>query len=338
MLRIGMLSGWHVHAEGYARELQAMSEVKIMAVYDEEACRGQAWAKKLEVPYHADLAEFLDRDDLDAVVVDAPTHLHPDVMIAAAQAGKHIFTEKVMALTVQECEAIADAVKKAGVKFCISFPARTQSKFLFAKRAIDEKLIGDVTHVRVRVAHNGSSAGWLPPHFYDAAACGGGAMMDLGAHPMYLARWMLGRPVRIASIFTYATKHPVEDNAVCAIEFENGAIGVTETSFVSSHSPDVLELNGTEGCLIAGGPDDTVRYRSNSQGDKAQEWATPSDLPPEQPRPIRQWVQSLLENRAMPFGLEDGTQLTELMEYAYIAHRERKAIDIPERKPVVGGE
>jgi len=331
MFRVGMLSGWHVHAKGYGNALKAMPDVAVTAVWDEEPGRGKAWADELGATFEADLDAFLGRDDVEGVVVDAPTNRHEEVMVAAARAHKHIFTEKVMALTVAECDRIADAVREAGVRFCISLPQRTAPDQRFAKKAIDEKLIGEVTFARVRVAHNGSSAGWLPSHFYDPVACGGGAMMDLGAHPMYLIRWLLGRPVRIASTFTYMTEHEVEDNAVSVIEFDSGAIGIAETSFVSTHSPSSIEVSGTEGSLFVGGPDGGVRIRSNQIGNDLEGWISPAQLPEALPAPIRLWVDGVLTGAPIPFGLEEGTQLTELMEYAYVSHREGRQIDIPPR-------
>ena len=125
MLRVAMLSKWHVHAEGYAKFLQGLDNVQITAVWDEEPERGRKWAEDLKADFEEDLDTLLKRDDVDGVVVDAPTSMHADVMVAAANAGKHIFTEKAMALTVEECNRISEAVRKAGVKFCISFPART---------------------------------------------------------------------------------------------------------------------------------------------------------------------------------------------------------------------
>lgn len=328
MLRIGMLSGWHVHARDYARELSAMPNVAISAVWDEDADRGRAWAGELHAPFERDLDAFLRREDVDAVVVDAPTNRHAEVMVAAAEARKHIFTEKVMALTVRECQAISAAVKKAGVHFCISFPARTSPQHLFVKQAAEEKLIGDITVLRVRLAHDGASAGWLPPHFYDPVACGGGAMMDLGAHPMYLARWILGKPLRISSTFNYFTGRAVEDNAVSVLEFENKAIAIVETSFVSTHCPTTLEMYGTEGTLLAGGPDNLVRIRSRRLDSSVPGWITPARLPEALPRPIRIWVNGILDGAPIPFGLEEGTQLTELMEAAYLSHRTGGTADI----------
>ena len=322
MLRVAMLSGWHVHAKGYAHEINGMPDAKVTAVWDELPERGKAWAEELKVPFEPDLQKVLGRDDVDAAAVNAPTNRHAEVMVAAANAKKHIFTEKVMALTVAECDQISAAVRKAGVKFCISMPQRTSPTSLFAKKVADEKLIGEITLLRVRVAHNGASAGWLPPHFYDAVACGGGAMMDLGAHPMYLSRWILGKPARISSTFNYLTGHAVEDNAVSVIEFASKAIAIVETSFVSTHSPFALELYGTEGTLVIGGPENRVKIMSNKIQSAVPGWIVPTQLPKALPSPLRQWVSGILQGTEIHFGLEDGTQLTELMESAYISHRE----------------
>ena len=237
MLKIAMLSGWHVHAKGYAEIINSIPETEIAAIWDEDKKRGSNWAQSLDVPFEPDLDQLLANDDINGVVVDTPTNMHKEVMIKAAEAGKHIFTEKVMALTVANCKEIEKTVREAGVKFCISFPHRTRPDILFAKEAVEEGLLGDITSLRIRNAHNGSIADWLPSHFYDPEECGGGAMMDLGAHGMYLARWFLGEPKKITSIFNNVTDRKVEDNATSVIEFENNAIAINETGFVSTNDP-----------------------------------------------------------------------------------------------------
>lgn len=331
MLRVAMLSGWHAHAQGYAKTLAAMPDVKITAVWDELPERGKSWAERLEAPFEPDLGALYKRNDVDAVAVNAPTNRHAEIMVAAAQAGKHIFTEKVMALTVAECDRIAAAVRAANVKFCVSFPLRTRPETLYAKKALDDGLLGELTFLRVRVAHDGGCGGWLPKHFWDPVQCGGGAMMDLGAHPMYVARWLGGQPKRIVSAFTNMTKHEVEDNAVSVIEFENGCLGVSETSFMATNSPFSLELSGTEGSLLIGGVDEkAVRIKSKKASSK--EWVTPDALPDALPATVQLWVDGILRGTPIPFGLEEGTQLTELMEYAYIAAREKRQVDIPPRQ------
>ena len=111
MLKVAMLSGWHVHAKDYANQVSKIENAAISAVWDEDPERGRAWADELGVPFEEDLQQVLNRDDVDAVIVDAPTNMHTEVMIAAANAGKHIFS-KGHGFTVAECEAIAEAVRK----------------------------------------------------------------------------------------------------------------------------------------------------------------------------------------------------------------------------------
>ena len=165
-----------------------------------------------------------------------------------------------MCLTVSDCDEVIRAVEDAGVIFTISFPQRARGRSLFVKKCVEEGTLGDVTMLRTRTSHNGATAGWLPDYWFDPETTGGGAMMDLGAHPMYLARWILGKPVRISAIFNSRTGYAVEDNAVCTIEFENKAIAVAETSLISGLNPEMLEVYGTKGVLLCA--DDTVRLRT----------------------------------------------------------------------------
>ena len=323
MLRVAMLSRWHVHADQYAREIREHDAAEVCAVWDEDADRGSAWAREFDVPFEANLDTLL-ASDIDAVCVVTPTNLHRDVMVRAAQAGKHIFTEKVLATTVADCHAVAAAVERAGVKFCISFPRRTAPQLLYAKQALDDGLFGQVTALRVRIAHDGAVRDWLPPHFYDPEACGGGAMMDLGAHGMYVSRWLLGRPKRVVSVFNTVTGRAVDDNTVSVIEFANGAIAVNETSFTSFGGAYTLELDGTEGGYRLLSPREGVRVRSRRFGNA--EWRTPDTLPSPHGKPVDQWIAGCVDDAPIEFGIAEAIELTELMEAAYTAHREGRSV------------
>ncbi|NLG25249.1 MAG: Gfo/Idh/MocA family oxidoreductase [Clostridiales bacterium] len=324
MLNVAMLSKWHVHADGYAKMIRESGDARISCVWDEDPARGRAWADSMGVPFVAALPDVLAREDVGAVLIDTPTNMHKDVMIAAARAGKHIFTEKVMCLTVADCDEVIAEVRKSGVIFTISLPQRCSSRNLFIKQAIDEGLLGDVTVLRVRNCHNGALAGWLPDYWYDPVTTGGGAMMDLGAHPMYLSRWMLGKPTRIQSMFNERTGHPVEDNAICTIEFENKAIALSETSLVSPMTPAIFEVYGTRGVILA--VDDDIRIQTaDTNRLVAGGWVTPK-LPAALPHPIRQWIDSILTGAPVRFGLKEGRDLTELMQAAYVANAERREV------------
>lgn len=322
MLNIGMISGWHVHAAGYAEEINSRDDAQVKVIWDEEPQRGQSWAADINAEFEADLEVMLTDYDLDGVVVNAPTSIHGEVIIKAARAQKDIFTEKVLTLTEKEGREVVREIEKYDVQFCISFPHRTRPEILFAQKMIQEDQLGQISLVRIRNAHDGASGDWLPPHFYDPEQCGGGAMVDLGAHGMYLARWLLGQPRKVTSVFNNLLDKPVEDNAVSTIEFENDAVAINETGFVTPASPFSLEVHGTRGSLFIGGPENEVKFKTENTSD----WETPSELPPALPDPVDQWLDALLDKGDIHFDLQDGLQLTELMEKSYRAHKEDQAV------------
>lgn len=322
MIRIAMLSYWHVHAKGYAREASESGLARIAAVWDELPERGREEAAAWGVPFYARLEDALA--DVDAVVVNAPTGMHEEVITAAARAGKHIFTEKVLTPDAASARRVADAVARAGIRFCISLPQRGIPRNLMIKRVVDSGALGGVYLVRMRNAHSGSSDGWLPPHFYDPAACGGGAMIDLGAHPMYLIGWLLGEPVKISSMFTHVTGRAVEDNAVCAIAFPGGAIGVSETGFVSKASPASLEVYGDQGTAMVCGPEEALWIREAGAG--AFRRVAEEEMPPAAPRPMAQFLSAIAGEGAILYGMDDAVALTRLMEGAYRAFREERTV------------
>ena len=97
MLKVAMLSRWHVHADEYARTVINTGKAEITCVWDDDAARGAKFAQDLNCDFEPDLDKLLARDDVDAVVCTTATTLHHDVLIKVARAGKHIFTEKALA-------------------------------------------------------------------------------------------------------------------------------------------------------------------------------------------------------------------------------------------------
>lgn len=319
MLQLAMLGAWHVHAPDYAREINEHPEAEIALVWDHDSIRGQSFAKSLGVPFVQDLTEALGAE-IDGVVVNTPTTMHHEVITEAAKAKKHIFTEKVLATTMEEGQEIVSVIRDSGVKFAISFPHRTHPHNLFAKEVVEKGFLGEISLLRIRNAHAGTSLGWLPEHFYNYSECGGGAMMDLGAHGMYLANWLLGEPHRISAMFNHLTDKEVEDNAVAVIEFKNKALAINETSFVSDRSPFSLELYGSHGSLLIGGPRHQNQISSSLLGGDLDGWLQPQKLPTALPSALEQWVNGILRDETIHFGLTDALMLTKLMDGAYRSH------------------
>ncbi len=326
MLKVAMLSYWHVHAWDYTRQVSARSDCQIVAVWDEIPERGKQAAEKLQVPFYDNLQQLLSNPEIDAVVVDAPSNMHEEVMVAAANAGKHIFTEKVLAITTAEADRIIEAVKKSGIKFMISLPRLCESRFLYAKSVIEQGLLGQITLVRTRLAHTGAIHNWLPEHFYSKEQCGGGALIDLGCHPMYLAYYYLGLPSSVTAQYGHVTGREVEDNAVSVLKYDNGAIAVVEAGFASQYSPFALEIYGTEGCLLSG---ETIQLKSQKfeLGDSFG-WVTPERLPKPLRSPLDQWVDHILYGTEPHITIEQGRALTQLMEASNRSAAEGRTVNL----------
>ena len=311
-MKVAILGTWHVHAPQYTEMAQKCGEV--VGVYEENEAWRADFAKKYQIAEFSSVEELL-ASDCEGVIVCASTDKHAELIVAAANAGKHIFTEKVLALTVEDCLRIKDAVEENGVNFVISYPWKTVPAFMALKRAADDGLVGKVNYVRFRNCHSGSVNHWLPAHFYNAEQCGGGAMIDLGAHGMYLTHWVLGEPVTYSSTFTHfcrdekdAVLNPscLEDNAVTVMSFESGAIAVNETGFVSQGSPETFEIGGDMGYLIC-----TRAGATYTAAGKAPEAL---ELPEAGKHPLVAFMEG---NEAEGCGMEEAIALTKMMVGAY---------------------
>lgn len=330
MIRVAKLSMAHVHAGGYARKINDNPETELVAVWDEEEYGGRSAAEQYGVPFYTALDEVLSRDDVDAVSVDAITSDHPRVMIAAAEAGKHIFTEKALAIDVDGCDAIISAVEKAGVKFMISLPSRCNPEILFAKNALDDGLLGDLTFGRGRIAHSAGLDKWFSgtsAWFADAERAGGGALFDLGCHRVDIIRWLMGEPKSaIAKINNFTGNYQIDDNSVSVVEFANKALGVIDVAWTHRSGPNLLELYGTEGSFVAGHGEMHFETRKLSDEEKAEYIANAPAAPPE---PMQQWINAILRDEPMTINIQDGRNLTELMQAFYLSSERGVSVELP---------
>ncbi len=331
-VRVAMLSFAHVHAPGYADQVTKNPEAEIVAIWDEDPVRGRIEAEKRKVPFVDKLESILADAQVDAVVVDTPTNLHAEVILAAAKAGKHIFTEKALTITTADATIVRDAVKAAGVCFMISLPSRCKPEILFAKRVLDDGLLGTVTEMRARVAHMAALDRWFGPAenhsgnawFGDERAAGGGAFFDLGCHRVDVMRWFLGEPASVvARMNNISGAYDIDDNMVAVVEFRNKALGILDVSWVHRAGPNPLEIYGTDGYLSMDmGMGVRVWLEStklDASGIKGP--VLPTNLPPALPSPMEQWISAILRGTAMTISVDDGWNLTQLLDGCYTAAR-----------------
>lgn len=312
-LRIAVLSAWHVHAEEYGRAVLDHPDTELVGVWDDDAERGAALAETLGTEFVADLDALLAREDLDGVTVTTATTVHREVLGKVIAAGKHIFTEKLLAPTVAECEELLAAADEAGVVITVSLPRLSHGYTLALREILERGALGRLTYSRVRLAHNGSTANWLPDRFYDPAEAIGGAFSDLAAHPVYLTQLILGTEAStVTASYTDMTGRGVEDNAVVTITTTDGAIGVIETGFVTPNSPFSIEVHGTEGSVIYGLAGETMALHT---ADGTQQVEIPADAP----APFWQWVEAIQTGTRTEENLERAVALTALTAAANAA-------------------
>lgn len=313
-MKAAILGAWHVHAKDYTKIALEVGEV--VGVWDENPERCTKFAESMGIPAFASRDELL-ASDAEGVIVCSSTKRHTEDIIAAIRAKKAIFTEKVLALTKQECLQIREELEKARVPFVISCPQKYTSGILTVKSVLESGEIGKLNYIRFRNCHNGSTGDWLPKHFYSREECGGGAMIDLGAHGMYVIDMLRGLPDRYASTFgQFCTLDAVrekntdrvEDNAVTVMAYDDGCIAINETGFVTVGCPMTLEVGGENGYVVFSGG----KVVKNTLATQRKPVAT--ELVPPLPAPIRQFM----SGEILPgCGIEDAIHLTEMMEGAY---------------------
>jgi len=309
-IKVALCSSWHVHAQEYAEEVLSNPDAELSGIWD-----GNDLAEKLGVPNISNLEDILCDDSIIGVLITTPTTAHEEIITACAKAGKHIFTEKVLTADIASAKRVTTKIKDSGKHFCISFPYRTIQGYLFGKQAVTSGQLGDLTSLRFHKSHNGVSAGWLPKSFLNPYESGGGAMLDLGSHGMYLIIWIAGMPESIQSIFNDSSQCGVDDNSVSLMHYPNGCIASNETSFIAHGPATQLTITGTQGCIQIGGPQDSVWAKLNNNTD----WKKIKKLPPPLPPATAQWISAIKNNDSslIHFGIKSALELTELMDAAY---------------------
>lgn len=229
--------------------------VRLHAVADTNDQARVRLANELDVPHvFADPYELIAFSELDAVVITTPTSTHAELVVAAAQAGKAIFCEKPLALTLPETWTAMEAVERAQVPLQVGFMRRFDAAYARAKAMIESGQIGyPVTFKSV-----GRDPFCPDPHYADPAKSGG-LILDMAIHDIDLARWLMDSEVeRVSAEGTTLVCKVLEsvgdiDNAVINLRFRSGALGNIEVSRNAFYGYDIrTEVLGSEGAVLIG--------------------------------------------------------------------------------------
>ena len=245
--RMGRLYAQMLATQVSGARLYAVAEVS-------EQARSQATSELAVAHAFADAYELLALPGLDAVVIATPTSTHHDPVIAAAKAGKAIFCEKPLALTLEETGSMVEAIANAQVPLQVGFMRRFDAAYQRAKTLIDDGQIGyPVTFKSL------SRDPFCPPGNYLDPAKSGGLILDMAIHDFDLARWLVGSEVeRVTAEGTVLVCNDLAsvgdiDNALVNMRFVNGALGNIEASRNAFYGYDIrTEVLGSEGAVMIG--------------------------------------------------------------------------------------
>ncbi|HHY46645.1 MAG TPA: Gfo/Idh/MocA family oxidoreductase, partial [Firmicutes bacterium] len=214
-------------------------------------------ARELEVDrFYTNYMDALEDESVDAVCIASPTFTHAQIAVAAAEAGKHVFCEKPMAVTLDEADRMIEAAESAGIRLQIGFMRRFDQGFREAKRLIQDGAIGDL----VLIKSTGRGPG-LPGSWYLDFDKSNGLLAEVNSHDFDTVRWLSGsefsRVYAEAGAFArpdIKNEYPgFFDSALVSIRLTDGKMAVIDGTCPSNYGYDArTEVLGTHGVLMIG--------------------------------------------------------------------------------------
>jgi predicted dehydrogenase len=200
-----------------------------------------------------DYNEMLRNPYVDAVLIAVPTHLHLKCAKDAAEAKKHIFLEKPIAVTVEDAKEVIASAQRNQVKLMMGYPMRFNQHFLKLKEDMANGLLGDVENAHATYicagpfVHraDGHSPAPVPDWWFNTPLTGGGVLMDLGCHIINLMRMLFGEVTEVKGQFGHRYGMDFEDSATVLLRFNSGTLAGINVGWYSQDYMLRLDLLGT---------------------------------------------------------------------------------------------
>ena len=274
----GRIAGNHINA------IRKIDGLELVAASDHNEANARALAEPVGIPWYASYEKMLAESECDIVAICTPSGLHPEQGVLAARAGKHVVTEKPMAISLKGADELVHACDKAGVHLFVVKQNRLNAPVQLLKRAVNKGRFGRLYLANATVL-------WArPQEYYDQAPWrgtwefDGGAFMNQASHYVDLIQWVMG-PVEsvMAKTATLARKIETEDTGVAILKFRSGALGVIEVTMLAypKNMEGSFTLLGEKGSVKIGGTAvNKVEHWQFADSDPDDEIAKNIDLNP----------------------------------------------------------
>jgi predicted dehydrogenase len=254
-IRMGVIGVGVVAQVNHLPALKARRDAEVVAVCDDDLEKARMVAQHFGIGRAVGDSETLLRmDEVDAVIVATPNHLHAPLTLAALGYGKHVLCEKPPARNAAEAEQMADAASRSGKVLMYAMNNRFRGDVQVLRGYLERQELGKIFYAKT---------GWLrrrterrgPAWYENKRSAGGGVLMDLGSQMLDLSLWLLGNP-RVTSVTAtkYVTdpRKDVEDTVSALLMLEGGASLTVEVSWallLEKNFP-YLNLFGTDGAAL----------------------------------------------------------------------------------------
>jgi UDP-N-acetyl-2-amino-2-deoxyglucuronate dehydrogenase len=243
-------------AQNHFDAIRGVDGLELTAVCDADEPRARAAGEANSVPYFTSYEKMLAEAACDAVSICTPSGLHPAHGVLAAKAGKHVISEKPMAISLSGADELVSACDASGVHLFVVKQNRLNPAIQLLRRAVDKGRFG-----RIYLAN--ATVRWSrPQEYYDSAEWrgtwefDGGAIMNQASHYVDLVQWLVG-PVEsvMAKTATLARRIETEDTGVALLRFRNGALGVIEVTMLTypKNLEGSITILGEKGTVKVGG-------------------------------------------------------------------------------------
>jgi predicted dehydrogenase len=314
----------------------------LVAVYDINQDANNSVATEYNATASKSIETLLD-SGIDVVYIASPVNMHLGHAVAAAKAGKHVFSEKPLGMDVEEAEKMIKTCKDSGVLLGTGFMMRFISQHQEALRLINEGKLGKPVYGRAQLSC------WYPPiqnaFRQDPSLGGGGSLVDMGNHCIDLLEMFFGK-IRSVSCFinNSVQAYKSEDSAIVSLFFENGALATVDTYFCipDNSSKNILELYGSKGSILArgtigqGSAGEMIAYlETDNIGYDAKQERNSGEgiiINPEPVNPylaeIEEFSKAILDKREPMNNAEIGLQSQKVIAACYLSAKTGKVVDI----------
>ncbi len=227
MVKVALL-GCGTMGRTHANAYRSIDDAQVVAVCDIQPEKGEPLANSFNATYFDSFDSLLETEEFDVLDVCLPTYLHKEYSVRAMRAGKHVFCEKPIALTVEDANIMVATAQECGVKFSVGLVVRFFPAYANAAKIVESGQIG-VPRL-IRTTRNQGFPGWSWNNWYHDYSKSGGPEIDLAIHDF---DWIIQNFGDVQRVYAknYGGEVPSQDHSMCILRLKNGAMAHVEASW-----------------------------------------------------------------------------------------------------------